>query len=221
MPRGPDEPFLTIHRNRESRVRNPAFQRALASSQAQTLDRVNVPALPVRRRKNSFCTARFLHNADLGSRQSSVEPVVHPQANEFLDLPLRNGNLRQPHIDAASPSRQPRIGRIHCAAQYPFPPYTVPLPSHGSQKGSNPKRVQRNGRKSTRKKTMPSNANRSRIQSRISLRNFLSLCALCVNALDLVLVLFSDYARCARRRRGRWARHRSWKSRPAPTALRI
>ena len=126
MPRGPDGPY-SDHWIRESRERRkPAFQRALASSQAQTPGRVNVPGLPVPKEDNLFCTARLFRCAGSGPAQSTVALTARAQANEFLDLLPRNGNLRQLPLGAASPPRRPGIGRIHCAAQYPFPYHCKP-----------------------------------------------------------------------------------------------
>lgn len=88
MPRGPDGPHFDYSPGPgiSGRLRKPACQRALAGSQAQTPDRVNVPALRVRKRGNSFCTAIFFTAPDSGRAQSSAAPVALRQSDEFLDF---------------------------------------------------------------------------------------------------------------------------------------
>ena len=122
MPRGPDGPgFDYSPEPGISQVPGkPAFRRALAGSQAQTPDRVNVPAPPVVNRKNSFCTARFLPDARSGSALSLTAPAACPQANEFLGLLVRYRDLRHHCLNATPLPRRSRIGKIHCAPQYPI-----------------------------------------------------------------------------------------------------
>jgi hypothetical protein len=66
----------------------------------------------------------------------------------------------------------PASGEFIAQRNIRFRPIDSALPTWVTEK-LKPKRVQRNGRKGARRKTMPSNANRSGIQSRIPLRNFL------------------------------------------------